>query len=67
MSPLNEHIIRDCVVADRLAQGLANYYSRRMRGVRCPDLLGPEERASMENLYGQRLERARLFVQGSRQ
>jgi hypothetical protein len=50
-----EQIIRDCVVTDRLARGLSDYYYRRIRGVRCPDLLPPEERASIETLYDQRL------------
>jgi hypothetical protein len=63
---MNEQIIRDCVVTDRLARGLSDYYSRRIRGVRCPDLLPPEERASIETLYNQRLQRARLFVQNAR-
>ncbi len=62
---MNEQIIRDCVVADRLARGLADYYSRRTRGVHCPDLLPPEERASMDTLYDQRLQSARRFVQSS--
>lgn len=63
---MTEHVIRDCVVTDRLARGLSDYYSRRTRGVRCPDLLPPEERASIETLYNQRLQRARLFVQNAR-
>jgi len=63
---MTEQIIRDCVVTDRLARGLSDYYSRRIRGVRCPDLLQPEERASVEMLYDQRLQRARLFVQNAR-
>lgn len=63
---MTEQIIRDCVVTDRLARGLSDYYSRRIRGVRCPDLLPPEERASIETLYDQRLQRARLFVQNAR-
>jgi len=61
-----EQIVRDCVVAERLARGLADYYSRKLRGVRCPDPLPPEERASMESRYDQRLQCARLFVRNSR-
>ncbi|MET0280322.1 MAG: hypothetical protein ABW278_04245 [Steroidobacteraceae bacterium] len=63
---MNEHIVRDCVRADRLAQGLANYYSRRVRGVQCPDLLPPEQRAVMESIYTERLQSARIFVQSAR-
>ncbi len=61
---MNEHIIRDCVLNDRLASHLAEYYYRRVRGVCCPDLLPPEERADADSRYGQRLENARLFVRG---
>lgn len=57
-----EQIIRNCVVTDRLARGLAEYYSRRVRGVQCPDLLPPEERASIERRYDQRLQNARIFI-----
>lgn len=59
---MNEQIIRNCVVTDRLARGLADYYSRRIRGVSCPDLLPPDERASADSRYDQRLQSARLFV-----
>jgi hypothetical protein len=59
---MNDHVIRDCVVNDRLAQGLAEYYSRRTRGVMCPDLLPPDERAYSEISHDQRLKCARLFV-----
>lgn len=62
----NEHIIRNCVVAERLARGLADYYSRRTRGVRCPDLLEPQERTTMEMRYSEQLQRARQFVQSAR-
>jgi hypothetical protein len=62
---MNEQIIRNCVVADRLARGLADYYSRRVRGVSCSDLLPAEERASIESRHVLRLESARRFVQGS--
>jgi hypothetical protein len=61
-----EYIVRDCVVADRLARGLADYYSRKVRGVRCPDPLPPEQRASIDNLHDQRLRCARLFVESAR-
>jgi hypothetical protein len=47
---MNEQIIRD-------------YYYRRTRGVSCPDLLPPDERASAESTYDRRLQSARLFVQ----
>jgi hypothetical protein len=60
---MTEMIIRDCVKTDRLARGLADYYSRRVRGVQCPDLRPPEERAELESRYDQRLQCARLFVQ----
>jgi hypothetical protein len=60
---MNEQIIRDCVVQDRIARGLSDYYYRRTRGVSCPDLLPPDERASAESNYDQRLQSARLFVQ----
>ncbi len=60
---MNDHIIRNCVVTDRLARGLAEYYSRRVRGVQCPDLLPPEERASFESQYDQRLQNARNFIE----
>ncbi len=59
---MNEQIIRDCVVKDRIARGLSDYYYRRTRGVSCPDLLPPEERANAESRYDQRLQSARLFV-----
>lgn len=59
---MNEQIIRNCVVTDRIARGLADYYSRRTRGVCCPDLLPPEERANADSRYDQRLQSARLFV-----
>ena len=60
---MNEHIIRDCVVQDRIARGLSDYYYRRTRGVSCPDLLPPDERANAASNYDQRLQSARLFVQ----
>ncbi len=60
---MNEQIIRNSVVTDRLARGLSDYYSRRVRGVSCPDLLPPEQRASAESSHDQRLQCARLFVQ----
>lgn len=60
---MNDHIIRNCVLNDRLASHLAQYYYRRMKGVRCPDLLPPEERADIESRYDRRLQDARLFVQ----
>ncbi len=63
---MNEQIIRNCVVTDRLARGLAEYYYRRVHGISCGDLLPPEERASIDSRYDQRLQRARLFIQGSR-
>lgn len=63
---MNEQIIRDCVLTERLARGLAEYYSRRVRGVRCPDLLPPEERATTDSRHDQRLERARIFVHSVR-
>jgi hypothetical protein len=63
MSPIHEHVIRDCVVADRLARGLADYYSRRTRGVQCPDLWQPEQRATLDSHYSERLRSARQFVQ----
>jgi hypothetical protein len=59
---MNEQIIRDCVVKDRIARGLSDYYYRRTRGISCPDLLPPEERANAESRYDQRLQSARLFV-----
>lgn len=59
---MNEQIIRDCVVKDRIARGLSDYYYRRTRGISCPDLLPPDERAQASIQYGQRLESARLFV-----
>jgi hypothetical protein len=63
---MSEQIIRDCVVTDRLARGLAEYYSRRVRGVRCPDLLLPDERATIASRYDQRLQSARTFIQSSK-
>ncbi len=60
---MNDQIIRNCVVTDRLARGLAEYYSRRVRGVQCPDLLPPEERATIDSRYDQRLQSARNFIQ----
>ena len=60
---MNEQIIRNSVMTDRLARGLSDYYSRRVRGVSCPDLLPPEQRASAESRHDQRLQCARLFVQ----
>ena len=61
---MNDHIIRNCVLNDRLASHLSEYYYRRVRGVCCPDLLLPDERANADSRLGQRLESARLFVQG---
>ena len=61
-----DQIIRNCVVTDRLARGLAEYYSRRVRGVQCPDLLPPDERASIESRYDQRLQNARTFIQSAK-
>ncbi len=63
---MTELIIRDCVKTDRLARGLADYYSRRLRGVQCPDLRPPEERETIASRYDQRLQCARLFVQAAR-
>jgi hypothetical protein len=63
---MNEQVIRNCVLTDRLARHLADYYYRRVCGMRCPDLLPPEERARAESRYDQRLQGARLFVRGSR-
>jgi len=60
---MNDQIIRNCVLTDRLARGLAEYYSRRVRGVQCPDLLPPEERATIDSRYDQRLQTARNFIQ----
>ncbi len=60
---MNERIIRDSVLTDRLARGLSDYYSRRVRGVSCPDLLPPEQRASAESRHDQCLQYARNFVQ----
>jgi hypothetical protein len=59
---MNEQIIRNCVVQDRIARGLSDYYYRRTRGVSCPDLLPPDERANTESRYDQRLQSARMFV-----
>lgn len=64
---MNEQIIRDSVLTDRLARGLSDYYSRRVRGVSCPDLLPPEQRASVESRHDQRLQSARLFVRALQQ
>ncbi|MEO8315316.1 MAG: hypothetical protein ABI645_11025 [Pseudomonadota bacterium] len=61
---MNEQIVRNCVLTDRLARHLADYYYRRVCGMRCPDLLPPEERAKADSCYDQRLECARLFVRG---
>lgn len=63
---MNEQIIRNCVLTERLARGLAEYHSRRIRGVCCPDLLPPEERANADSRYDQRLQRARIFVRNVR-
>jgi hypothetical protein len=61
-----EQIIRDCALAERLARSLADYYSRKIRGVCCPDLLPPDERASIDTVYAERLQCDRRFVQTSR-
>jgi hypothetical protein len=61
---MNEQVIRNCVLTDRLARHLADYYYRRVCGMRCPDLLPPEERALADSRYDQRLQGARLFVRG---
>lgn len=63
---MEQQIIRNCVVAERLARGLANYYERRTLGVRCPDPLPPQERSSTESAYCQRLHTARRFIEGLR-
>jgi hypothetical protein len=60
---MEQRIIRDSVLADRLARGLSDYYSRRVRAVSCPDLLPPEQRANADSRHDQRLQSARLFVQ----
>ncbi len=62
---MTEMIIRDSVKMERLARGLADYYSRRLRGVQCPDLRPPEERDIIDSRYEQRLQCARLFVQSA--
>ena len=59
---MNEQIIRNCVLTDRLARHLADYYYRRVCGMRCPDLLPPEERIRANSRYDQCLEGARRFV-----
>jgi hypothetical protein len=61
---MNEQVIRNCVVTDRLARHLADYYYRRACGMSCPDLLPPEERARATSCYDQRLQGARSFVSG---
>jgi hypothetical protein len=61
---MNEQVIRNCVLTDRLARHLADYHYRRVSGMRCPDLLPPEERALADRRYDQRLQGARLFVRG---
>jgi hypothetical protein len=63
---MNEHIVRNCVLTDRLARHLADYYYRRVCGMRCPDLLPPEERVRADSRYDQCLEGARRFVRGLR-
>jgi hypothetical protein len=63
---MDEQIIRNCVVTDRLARGLAEYYSRRVRGVQCPDLLPPDERASIDSRHDALLQNARIFIQTSK-
>jgi hypothetical protein len=64
---MNEQIIRNCVLTDRLARHLADYYYRRVCGMRCPDLLPPEERMRANSRYDQCLEGARRFVLELRQ
>jgi hypothetical protein len=54
------------VLAERIARGLADYYSRRTRGVQCHDPLPPEERAILERRYDQQLQSARNFVLSAR-
>lgn len=61
---MSEQIIRNCVLTDRLARHLADYHYRRVCGMRCPDLLPPEERVRANSRYDQRLEGARRFVRG---
>ncbi len=63
---MTEQIVRNCVVAERIARGLADYYSRRTRGVQCLDPLPPEERAISESRYYQQLQHARNFVLNAR-
>jgi hypothetical protein len=64
-SQMTEQIVRDCVIADRIARGLADYYSRRTRGVQCRDPLPPEQRAILDRGYDQKLQSARNFVLGA--
>jgi hypothetical protein len=64
---MNELIIRDPVRNDRLARGLADYYSRRQRGVHCRDPLEPLERATVDWLRSRQLQSARQFVAHVRQ
>jgi hypothetical protein len=59
---MTEQIIRNWVVHDRVERGFSEYLSRRRRGVECPDLLRPEERASISSRYYERLQSARAFV-----
>lgn len=59
---MNDLIIRDTAKNDRLAQGLADYYSRRQRGVHCRDPLEPLERASVDGVRNRQLQSARQFV-----
>jgi hypothetical protein len=54
--------IYEVATSERVARGLADYYSRRQRGVQCRDPLRPAERASVDYLRGRRLQSARKFV-----
>lgn len=59
---MEQKVIRDCVLAERLERGLADYHARRTSGESYPDLRSPAQRNSIESLRVQRLSEARHFV-----
>jgi hypothetical protein len=59
---MSDLIIHEVATSERMARGLADYYARRRRGVRCPDPLGPAERACVNELRDRQLQSARRFV-----
>lgn len=59
---MDQQIVRDCVKAERLERGLADYHHRLNSGMTCRDPLSPPERTRTNHRFDQRLRSARDFV-----